>query len=126
MACFVWVKRMTKGGMKQVWLPNVVKALNFSIFQIYLYTKIWQNMKEERIAEQPAAGVEQRSDYEIERGKPLPNRIHGALQSKINSLLGNGYDDRFQFPNELSLATRIWCKRRKVTAHWRTVTYNPC
>ncbi len=62
-------------------------------------------MKEETIVEQPVVDVEPLSDYEIERGKPMPNRIHGTIQSKINRLLGNGYDGRYQFPNELSLAT---------------------
>ena len=62
-------------------------------------------MKEETIVEQPVVEVEPLSDYEIERRKPMPNRIHGTIQSKINRLLGNGYDSRYQFPNELSLAT---------------------
>lgn len=49
--------------------------------------------------------VEQLSDYEIERNKPMPNRIHGTLQSKINFLLLLAYSDQFSFPNELSLDT---------------------
>ncbi len=43
--------------------------------------------------------------YEIERNKPMPNFVHGVLQSKISRLLGNQYEDKFLFPNELSLAT---------------------
>lgn len=62
-------------------------------------------MKEETIAEQPVAEVEQLSDYEIERGKPMPNRIHGTIQSAITSLLTVAHKTRYGFPNELSLAT---------------------
>ena len=45
------------------------------------------------------------SDYEIERNKPMPNRIHGTVQAQINFLLKTAYGDKFQFPNELSLAS---------------------
>ncbi len=45
------------------------------------------------------------SDYETERNKPMPNRIHGALQSQIIFLLKTLYANDFQFPSELSLAT---------------------
>ena len=45
------------------------------------------------------------SQYEIERNKPMPNFIHGVLQSKINSLLSTQYNEKYLFPNELSLAT---------------------
>jgi Uma2 family endonuclease len=44
------------------------------------------------------------SAYEIERDKPMPNLIHGVLQSKINGLLLK-YQDKYMFPSELSLAT---------------------
>ncbi len=45
------------------------------------------------------------SEYEIERGKPMPNRIHGTLQSQIIFLLRTRSGDKFRFPSELSLAT---------------------
>ena len=45
------------------------------------------------------------SPYEIERNKPMPNFVHGVLQSKISRLLGNQYENKFLFPNELSLNT---------------------
>lgn len=47
----------------------------------------------------------QLSDYEIERGKPMPNIIHGTIQNRIGSILFIHYGDKFIFPNELSLAT---------------------
>lgn len=44
------------------------------------------------------------SAYEIERDKPIPNLIHGVLQSSIIELLVK-YEDKYMFPSELSLAT---------------------
>jgi Uma2 family endonuclease len=62
-------------------------------------------LKAEYIAGYPASEVDQNSDYETERGKPMPNRIHGTLQSIINMLLSAAYKSRFHFPNETALAT---------------------
>lgn len=62
-------------------------------------------MKEETIVEQPVVDVEPLSDYEIERGKPMPNRIHATIQSAMTTLLTVANKERFRFPNELSLAT---------------------
>jgi Uma2 family endonuclease len=45
------------------------------------------------------------SDYEIERNKPMPNIIHGTIQSKLSRMLGNAFDGQFIFPNELGLNT---------------------
>ncbi len=45
------------------------------------------------------------SDYEIERGKPMPNRIHGTIQLKLGALFYAQYAAQFQFVSELSLAT---------------------
>jgi Uma2 family endonuclease len=45
------------------------------------------------------------SDYEIERGKPMPNIIHGTVQNALGTLLHNNYGNQFIFPSELSLAT---------------------
>ena len=45
------------------------------------------------------------SDYETERNKPMPNIIHGAIQTQISFLLKTEYGDKFIFPNELSLET---------------------
>ena len=43
------------------------------------------------------------TDYEAERNKPMPNRVHGTVQTQISFLLKTNYGDQFQFPNELSL-----------------------
>lgn len=45
------------------------------------------------------------NDYATERNKPMPNIIHGAIQTKISFLLQTNYSDKFIFPNELSLET---------------------
>ena len=45
------------------------------------------------------------TQYETERNKPLPNRIHGAIQTKISSYLDNKYEDKYQIVSEVSLAT---------------------
>lgn len=44
-----------------------------------------------------------RSQYEIERGKPMPSKNHGFLQFKIGNLIDRKYIDQFQFLSELSL-----------------------
>lgn len=62
-------------------------------------------MKDETLFDLPDPVIENFTDYETERGKPMPNIIHGTIQGKLNRLLWDGYDDRFMFPNELSLAT---------------------
>ena len=62
-------------------------------------------MKEETIAENPVAEVEQLNDYEIERGKPMPSLLHSRLQSRINLYLGNHYADQYEVFSELTLDT---------------------
>ena len=50
--------------------------------------------------------VQQKSDYEIERNKPMPNKLHGILQSEITFQLRLTYNDQFDFPTEVSLNTQ--------------------
>lgn len=45
------------------------------------------------------------SEYEIERGKPMPNIIHGNIQIRLGSMLFIPYEDKFLFSSESSLAT---------------------
>ncbi|MEM8525397.1 MAG: Uma2 family endonuclease [Bacteroidota bacterium] len=45
------------------------------------------------------------SQYEIERNKPIPNLVHGLIQSNLNLAFRLKYRDQYMFPNELSLAT---------------------
>lgn len=45
------------------------------------------------------------SDYESERNKPIPNRIHGVVQSALTIQLDCNCGDRYQFVSELSLDT---------------------
>ncbi len=62
-------------------------------------------VQEELLAASTEVETTYESDYEIERNKPLPNRIHGAIQLCIGYLLRMQYADRFQFVSEVSLAT---------------------
>jgi len=57
-------------------------------------------LKEEILTESPAIA----QDYETERNKPMPNRIHGTIQTRIVVLLDQ-YNDRFQFSSEVTLDT---------------------
>lgn len=43
------------------------------------------------------------SEYEIERGKPIPSRNHAYIQSKIIKLLDRKYSDTYEGISELSL-----------------------
>ncbi|MEZ4960491.1 MAG: Uma2 family endonuclease [Saprospiraceae bacterium] len=45
------------------------------------------------------------TDYETERNKPMPNRIHGTIQTKISVMLTIEFGDKYDFPNEVTLAT---------------------
>ena len=56
-----------------------------------LKVKILAMLKEEILTESPAIA----QDYETERNKPMPNRIHGTIQTRIVVLLDQ-YNDRFQ------------------------------
>ena len=51
------------------------------------------------------ATVEQLTEYELERGKPMPDTIHGAIQANLNAELSVRYRHQFRFLSELSLAT---------------------
>ncbi|HMQ50436.1 MAG TPA: Uma2 family endonuclease [Saprospiraceae bacterium] len=44
-------------------------------------------------------------DYETERNKPMPNRIHGVIQTEISALLKAKYSDTYQIPSEVTLDT---------------------
>ncbi|MEM1122286.1 MAG: Uma2 family endonuclease [Bacteroidota bacterium] len=45
------------------------------------------------------------TSYEIERNKPMPNRIHGQIQGDLLFLLNLKYREKFDFSAEVSLAT---------------------
>lgn len=45
------------------------------------------------------------SKYEIERNKPMPNRIHGVIQLDLGFLLKLNYQNKYQISSEVSLAT---------------------
>ncbi|TAK42194.1 MAG: Uma2 family endonuclease [Saprospiraceae bacterium] len=77
-------------------------------------------LKEEVLVESQA------SDYQTERNKPMPNRIHGVIQTDLATLLKNEYGDRFQISSEVTLDTTpsttpdilIYPKKK---LNWKTV-----
>ncbi|MCU0444331.1 MAG: Uma2 family endonuclease [Microscillaceae bacterium] len=48
------------------------------------------------------------SDYEIERGKPLPSKLHSLTQLKLAVQLENNYAHQYSFFSELSLSLNGW------------------
>ncbi len=44
------------------------------------------------------------SDYELERGKPMPSLNHSVLQLRLGVLLSKSYERDFTFASELSLS----------------------
>ena len=50
-----------------------------------------------------STAVESLSDYEIERGKPMPSLLHAVVQSRIMLNLDNHYGEKYFFLPELSI-----------------------
>jgi Uma2 family endonuclease len=48
------------------------------------------------------------SQYEQERGKPMPSKLHGHIQFNLGLYLGVSYSERFSFFSELSLQLNAW------------------
>jgi Uma2 family endonuclease len=48
------------------------------------------------------------SQYEQERGKPMPSELHAYVQGKLISKLDNAYEDKYSFFSELSLELNTW------------------
>jgi Uma2 family endonuclease len=44
------------------------------------------------------------SDYELDRGKPMPSLNHSVLQLRLGGLLSKNYAEQFLFASELSLS----------------------
>jgi hypothetical protein len=44
-----------------------------------------------------------KSDYEIERGKPMPSKLHAALEINIGSLIRVNYRDQYRAFTELTI-----------------------
>ncbi len=47
------------------------------------------------------------SDYERERGKPMPSFNHSIIQARISQQLLNAYEDRFDILSELALSATV-------------------
>lgn len=68
-------------------------------------------------------------DYETERNKPMPNRIHGKIQHKLGFQLELNYGDQFDFSDEVTLdstpsSTPDICifPRKEQDLDWKTIT----
>lgn len=61
-------------------------------------------INEELLAENQADSGDQ--GYTTERNKPMPNRIHGSIQSDLIFLLRSKYNEQFDFPSEVTLDTK--------------------
>jgi len=59
----------------------------------------------EQVVKSVKENVEGLTPYEIERNKPMPNRIHGVLQTDIAFLIKLNYREIYQCVSELSLNT---------------------
>lgn len=78
------------------------KVVNFYIFAYFCAIKRFVMINENVLLETTPIEV---SDYTIERNKPMPNRIHGVIQSAIAYLLYAQYRERYQISSEVSLDT---------------------
>ncbi|MCY7350386.1 MAG: Uma2 family endonuclease [Cytophagaceae bacterium] len=47
--------------------------------------------------------VVEQTDYELERGKPIPSKNHGKLQARLSQTLLNGYEHQYDVQSETSL-----------------------
>lgn len=56
----------------------------------------------EAVAEQVAEEVI-RSQYEIERGKPMPSKNHSKIQARLSNLILAQYEEQYDVHSELSL-----------------------
>lgn len=52
------------------------------------------------------AAVEQLTEYELERGKPMPNLTHGAIQANLVFELKTAYRTDYRIASEVGLATQ--------------------
>ena len=50
--------------------------------------------------------IEQLSDYERERGKPMPTLVHGAIQANLIIQLAVNYPNQFRIASEVTLDTK--------------------
>jgi Uma2 family endonuclease len=48
------------------------------------------------------------SDYEIERGKPMPSKNHSIIQLNLGAELRANYKKKYRFASEISLELDYW------------------
>lgn len=62
-------------------------------------------MKEDIVLDYPELKTEPLADYEIERDKPMPNRVHAIVQTDIAFFLKLNYGKKFDIATEITLDT---------------------
>lgn len=67
--------------------------------------------------------VATRSEYEIERGKPMPSLNHGLIQGNTNFALLQRYRGKYSFPTETSLDLAGWSSTPDILI-FRPITLN--
>ena len=91
--------RKVEGKIREVAIEK--REDSFLRYNFWVYLILNQNLME-LVTE----FVETRlSDYEIERGKPMPNLTHGALQANLIIQLAIKHDNIFRIASEVALAT---------------------
>ncbi|MBU1820168.1 MAG: Uma2 family endonuclease [Bacteroidetes bacterium] len=68
--------------------------------------------------------VEHLSEYELERGKPMPNAVHGAIQANLSFELKLRYRDSYRILSETSLATQPDSTTPDVIIYPSSITLN--
>jgi Uma2 family endonuclease len=48
------------------------------------------------------------SEYEIQRGKPMPSKNHSIIQKRLIVSLSNNYDEKYEIFSEVSLELSDW------------------
>ena len=48
------------------------------------------------------------SDYELQRGKPMPSKLHSIIQNNLGFILNLNYRNKYQFLSELSIEIDGW------------------
>lgn len=64
-----------------------------------------EEMGEELLTAHTAVETTYEPDYEAERNKPMPNFIHGAIQSALVAALRSADGNQYIFPTEVTLDT---------------------
>lgn len=86
-------------------------------------TYICETMVEK--SENIEAVVEQVSDYELERGKPMPSKNHGIIQSNLIFSIRKSYDKLYRVISEVKVAGKITDVVPDLAIYPKSVEFTP-